>query len=69
MAILWSQRVGDTRYEVRAAGSSLRLYNNGILHSQFSERCPATGSVWDLLWLPALFRVGGMPRRLLLLVA
>ena len=62
MAILWSQRVGDTRYEVRAAGSSLRLYNNGILHSQFSERCPATGSVWDLLWLPGLFRIDGMPR-------
>ncbi len=69
MAILWSHRAGDTRYEVRAAGSSLRLYNNGVLHSQFSERCPATGSVWDLLWLPALFRVGGMPRRILLLGA
>jgi len=61
--------VGDTRYEVRAAGSSLRLYNNGILHSQFSERCPATGSVWDLLWLPGLFRIDGMPRRILLLGA
>ena len=48
---------------------SLRLYNNGVLHSQFSERCPATGSVWDLLWLPALFRVSGMPRRVLLLGA
>jgi len=69
MAILWSHRSGDTRYEVRAAGSSLRLYNNGVLHSQFSERCPATGSVWDLLWLPALFRVSGMPRRVLLLGA
>ena len=48
MAIVWTYATDDTRYEVRAAGSSLRFYSNGVLHSQYSERCPVTGSVWDL---------------------
>ena len=67
MAIVWTYATDDTRYEVRAAGSSLRFYSNGVLHSQYSERCPLTGSVWDLLWLPALFRPARSPRRILLL--
>ena len=67
MAIVWTYATDDTRYEVRAAGSSLRFYSNGVLHSQYSERCPLTGSVWDLLWLPALFRPTRSPQRILLL--
>lgn len=54
-------------YEVRTAGSSRRLYTNGVLHSQISSRCPVTGSVWDLLWLPSLLSPPGEIQRVLLL--
>lgn len=67
MAILWSRQVGDTRYEVRSAGQSRRLYTNGVLHSQYNERQPVTGSVWDLLLLPAFFRDPKTIRRVLVL--
>ncbi|MDH5325706.1 MAG: fused MFS/spermidine synthase [Gammaproteobacteria bacterium] len=53
MAVLWSKVVDDTRYEVRTAGKSLRLYTNGVFHSQYNADSPASGSVWDLLFLPA----------------
>ncbi|HEY9149150.1 MAG TPA: hypothetical protein VIQ22_09060 [Gammaproteobacteria bacterium] len=55
MAILWSKQEGDTRYEVRTAGNSRRLYTNGVFHSQYNPKAPVTGSVWDLLMLPAFF--------------
>ena len=64
MAILWRQRVGATLHEVRTAGNTRRLYSNGVLHSQYNERRPVTGNVWDLLLLPALLT---MPRRILVL--
>ncbi|OUS26841.1 hypothetical protein A9Q99_16630 [Gammaproteobacteria bacterium 45_16_T64] len=53
MAILWQKEVGDTRYEVRSAGKTCRLYTNGVLHSQYNPSQVITGSVWDLLLLPA----------------
>lgn len=55
MAILWYKQDGDTRYEVRTAGATRRLYTNGVFHSQYNPRQPVTGSVWDLLTLPAFF--------------
>jgi spermidine synthase len=48
--------MGTDHYEVRQAGSSIRLYRNGVHHSQWNSRRPLAGSVWDLLALPALFR-------------
>ena len=54
MAILWQKRVDDTLYEVRSAGKTRRLYTNGVLHSQYNPTQVITGSVWDLLLLPAL---------------
>jgi spermidine synthase len=67
MAILWKKKVDGTTYEVRSAGRSLRLYENGVLHSQYNSANPLTGSVWDLLWLPALFYPHGTVGRVLVL--
>jgi len=52
---------------VRGAGSSLRLYTDGVLHSQFSPRRVVTGSIWDLLWLGLYFDPRPEPSRVLLL--
>lgn len=54
MAVLWCYRdQGDNRYEVRTAGHSLRLYTNGVFHSQYNPKRPLSGGIWDLLVLPA----------------
>ncbi len=52
---------------MRGAGSSLRLYTDGVLHSQFSPRRVVTGSIWDLLWLGLYFDARPEPSRVLLL--
>ena len=67
MAIIWSHRENGHLYQVRGAGASLRLYTDGVLHSQFNPRRVVTGSVWDLLWLPLFFRSSPAPDRVLLL--
>ena len=67
VALLWHKQDGDTRYEVRGAGNSRRLYTNGVFHSQFNPTQPLTGSVWDLLLLPAFFLPPGSLRRVLVL--
>jgi spermidine synthase len=67
MALLWSKQAGGTRYEVRTAGNSLRLYTDGVFHSQYNPSNPVTGSVWDLLFLPAFFYPAGHIKRVLVL--
>lgn len=59
MAVLWSFDDGENVYEVRSAGASIRLYRNGVNHSQWNPKRPLAGSVWDLLTLPALHRKRG----------
>lgn len=66
MALLWEGRSGDTHYQVRNAGRSIRLYTDGILHTQFHPDHLWTGSVWDLLTLAA-FAGNERPRRILML--
>lgn len=66
MAILWQKQDGETRYEVRSAGNSRRLYTNGVFHSQFNPASPVTGNVWDLLMLPAFFDPKQIKRVLML---
>jgi len=56
MAVIWSHEVDGDFYEVRSAGASLRLYRNGVNHSQWNPDRPLTGSIWDLITLPALHR-------------
>lgn len=60
MAVIYSHREGDRCYLVRTAGSSKRLYTNGVFHSQWNLRRPLGGAVWDLLSLPILY----LPRAL-----
>jgi len=67
VARLWERRVGATLYEVRRAGRTLRLYTNGVFHSQYNPGRPVAGSVWDLLWLPAFFYAPGELQRVLVL--
>lgn len=66
MAIIWQKVEGEARYEVRQAGNSLRLYTNGVFHSQYNPKQPVTGNVWDLLMLPAFFRPQQVKRVLML---
>jgi spermidine synthase len=56
MATLWQQTIDGTHYEVRTAGASIRLYRNGVNHSQWNPNRPLGGSIWDLITLPALHR-------------
>jgi len=67
MSILWQRDVGSTNYQLRQTGNSLRLYTNRVFHSQYNPGRPVTGSVWDLLLLPAFFYPLGSIRRVLVL--
>ena len=55
MALIWARTAGRHRYEIRRAGRSIRLYTNGVLHSQYHPGLLFGGGVWDLLGLPALW--------------
>lgn len=59
MAVVWEQNIEGHHYEVRTAGASIRLYRNGVNHSQWNPNRPLSGSIWDLIVLPALFRPEG----------
>lgn len=67
MAILWQKQTHDTKFEVRTAGRSRRLYSNGVFHSQYHPERPHSGGVWDLLVIPSFFRPPGRVQRVLLL--
>ncbi len=67
MAIVWQKNDAGTRYEVRRAGNTLRLYSNGVFHTQYNPSQPVAGSVWDMLLVPAFLANGGRPRRVLVL--
>lgn len=69
MAVIWRKLTRNKCYEVRRAGSSLRLYTNGVFHSQFNPRAPLAGHLWDLFLLPVLLNqtLPKRPQRVLLL--
>ncbi|MED5239113.1 MAG: hypothetical protein VX379_06015 [Pseudomonadota bacterium] len=67
MAVVWSADRDGVRYEVHRKGKKLELYANGVQHSEFHPGRLLTGSVWDLLWLPALLQDPGRYRRVLVL--
>lgn len=67
MALIWSKKVAGVMYEVRCAGYSLRLYSNGVFHTQYNSKRLLTGQVWDLLFLPAFFYPENKIKRILLL--
>lgn len=67
MALVWEKRTGGSHYEVRRHGASVRLYSNGVFHSQWNERDPLKGSLWELLFLPTFFLPPERIRSVLLL--
>lgn len=67
MALIWKKERGNTRYEVRSAGNTRRLYTNGVFHSQYNPVKPLSGGIWDLLMLPVFFHPLENTRRILVL--
>ncbi|MDH5484609.1 MAG: oxidoreductase [Gammaproteobacteria bacterium] len=67
MALIWKKQTKNAVYELRSAGSSLRLYTNNVFHTQYSPKNSLTGHVWDLLMLPAFFYQPGEIKRVLVL--
>jgi spermidine synthase len=66
MSVIYSKKVAGLEYQVRTAGNSVRLYSNGVLHSQYNPLHPISGAIWDLLLLPA-FLMPTPPKNVLLL--
>jgi spermidine synthase len=66
VATIWQKTSRGKQYEVRTAGSSLRLYTDGVFHTQYNPRQIFTGSVWDLLVLPAFLKRDNIHNVLLL---
>lgn len=54
MALIWSKQQGKTTYKVARAGHSIRLYRNGVLHSQWNPKSPIQGNLWELFLLTSL---------------
>ena len=67
MAMLWQRELGGTRYQVRTAGATRRLYTDGVFHSAYNPRQVLTGGVWDLFLVGALLRPPETVQRVLLL--
>ena len=67
MAIVWQETRDGVHYQVRNAGKTLRLYTDNVLHSQYNPEKKLTGSVWDLLFLPALCLTNKKSLRVLVL--
>lgn len=68
MAIIWQKRVNNKLYEVRRAGNSLRLYTNGIFHSQYNPRNTLSGDLWEMMCLPFLLAAQTMEIKKVLLL-
>jgi spermidine synthase len=67
LAVIWTKSTQEARFEVRRAGNSVRLYRNGVFHSQFNARNPISANPWSLFLLPAYFRPADTIRRVLVL--
>lgn len=67
MALVWRKLVGEDRYEVRSHGATVRLYSNGVFHSQWNPNDPLKGSLWELLLLPVFFLPADRVQRVLVL--
>lgn len=66
MSLLWQKTSNGKTYQVRQAGASLRLYTNGTFHSQYNERQPVSGNLWNMLALPAYLHPGRLKHILVL---
>lgn len=68
MAVIFELQNDDGNYQIRTAGQAIRLYTNGVFHSQWNARRPLSGAVWDLLALPVLYLTAAETRPLRVLV-
>lgn len=66
MAVIYSKQSLHSHYQVRTAGQTVRLYSNGVLHSQFNPSNAISGAIWDFLLLPG-FLLNTPPKNILLL--
>ncbi|HEY7883722.1 MAG TPA: class I SAM-dependent methyltransferase, partial [Cellvibrionaceae bacterium] len=56
--IIYQTTDSDGRcYQVRRAGQSIRLYTDGVFHSQYHPQRLQESSLWDLLWLPVTAKI------------
>jgi len=67
VGVLWETTKDGMHYSVRSAGSSVRLYTNGVFHTQWNPSRPFAGAIWDCLSLPALYKHPAEIDRVLLL--
>jgi len=67
MATIFHKKIKQVDYQIRQAGDSIRLYTDGVLHTQYHQSKHITGSVWDLLFLPSLLVNNDKPLRILVL--
>jgi spermidine synthase len=67
VGIVWQKEINGKKYEVRSAGKTLRLYTDGVFHSQYNPNRTLTSNVWDLISLPAFFLDADRIRRILVL--
>lgn len=67
MPVLFQHQSAKTKYRVEKHGKTISLYSNGVFHSEFTPGKLLTGSVWDLMLLPAFFHPPETVRRVLLL--
>lgn len=51
MALLYSKKKNDDHYEVRSHGNTVRLYKNGVCHSDYNPVKLFNGAVWDLMFV------------------
>lgn len=54
MALLWQEKRQGNHYKVTRAGQSLRLYRNGVFHTQYHPERIITGDIWELMLLASL---------------
>jgi len=68
VSVLWEcTDSAGTHYSVRSHGATIRLYSNGVFHSQWNPERPFAGGIWDCLSLPALYRPVDQLQHILLL--
>ncbi len=67
MAVIWQKNIDNVLYEVRQAGKTIRLYTDGVFHSQYNHKRNIIGGIWDLIVLPSFFYDSDKLQRILLL--
>jgi spermidine synthase len=67
MAIVWHKIINNVNYEVRQAGKTIRLYTDGVFHSQYHPHRHIIGGIWDVIVLPSFFYSSNDIQRVLLL--